>query len=82
MRLAKLHRCDARSSYKFVSRDVSVIQYSLNLPHSALRFFKIATKMLGKTSQLKCTYNVDESMLQFDVVDLKALCSLIIFQDT
>ena len=61
---------------------MSVIPYSLNLPHSELSFFEIATKMLGETSQLKCTYNADESMFQFDVVDLKALYSLIIFRDT
>ena len=61
---------------------MSVITYSLNLPHNALSFFEIATKMLGETSQLKCIYDADDSMFQFDVVDLKALNSLIIFRDT
>ena len=59
---------------------MSVIPYSLNFSHKELSFFEIATKMLGKTFQLKCRYNADESMFKFDVVDLKSLYLWIIFR--
>ena len=49
-------RRDARSSYKFVKHDVSVIPYLHNLPHSALSFFEIVTKMLGISAHLQLNY--------------------------